>query len=109
VTEEVWRWWHDDSVHLAPWPILDELGEVGVDPGSIYQPVCDVLEAIRREKSTQKVSQRARVIHLEVHALEEFANALRVSADDLVAAGNVDELSVIDASDLRVSVTLEAG
>ena len=59
VSEEVWRWWHDDSVHRASWPTLDELGALRETPGSIYQPVCEVLEAIRREKSNAKVSQRA--------------------------------------------------
>jgi valyl-tRNA synthetase len=108
VTEEVWHWWHDDSVHLAPWPTVSELGGLGVDPGSIYQPVCEVLEAIRREKSTAKVSQRARVARLEVHAPEEYASALRASEADLVAAGNVDAFVVSDASELRIEVTLEA-
>jgi len=108
VTEEVWHWWHDDSVHLAPWPTVSEVGGLGVDPGSIYQPVCEVLEAIRREKSTAKVSQRARVARLEVHAPEEYASALRASEADLVAAGNVDAFVVSDASDLRIEVVLEA-
>jgi valyl-tRNA synthetase len=108
VSEEVWRWWHEGSVHLAPWPTLDELGSVGDHPGSIVRPVGEVLEAIRREKSTAKVSQRARVTRLEVAAPEEFAAALRAAANDLVAAGNVAELTVIDASELRVDVTLEA-
>src|ERR1019366_4421611 len=71
VTEEVWHWWHESSVHLAPWPRVEELGARSVDPGSIYQPLCATLEAIRREKSTAKVSQRASVVRLVVHAPEE--------------------------------------
>jgi valyl-tRNA synthetase len=106
VTEEVWRWWHDDSVHRSPWPTLDELGPLTENPGSVYEPVCETLEAIRREKSTAKVSQRARVTRLVVSAPEKFASALRASAADLIAAGNVDEFVVNDASELTIEVTL---
>jgi valyl-tRNA synthetase len=106
VTEEVWHWWHDDSVHLAAWPSVEELGTLSVDPGSIYRPVCDALEAIRREKSTAKVSQRAQVALFVVNAPEELAAALRASANDLVAAGNVLELVVNDASDVSFEITL---
>jgi valyl-tRNA synthetase len=109
VTEEVWHWWHNESVHLAPWPTLDEIGSLGVDSGSIYQPVCDVLEAIRREKSTAKVSQRAGVARLVVSGPEEFAGAIRASGADLIAAGNVQELVVVDANELLVEVSLEEG
>jgi valyl-tRNA synthetase len=107
VTEEVWHWWHDDSVHLAAWPTLEELGTLAVDPGSVYQPVCDVLEAIRREKSTAKVSQRAGVARLVVSGPDEFASAIRASGADLVAAGNVHELVVVDANELLIEVALE--
>ena len=106
VTEEVWRWWHESSVHVAPWPTTDELGALSVDPGSIYLPLCAALEAIRRQKSTAKLSQRASVVRLVVHAPEEFASALRQSANDLVAAGNVEEFVVLDANELSFEVTL---
>jgi valyl-tRNA synthetase len=106
VTEEVWRWWHDDSVHRSPWPTLDELGPLTENPGLVYEPVCETLEALRREKSTAKVSQRAGVTRLVVSAPTEVASALRASAADLIAAGNVDEFVVNDASELTVEVTL---
>jgi valyl-tRNA synthetase len=106
VTEEVWHWWHESSVHLAPWPTIEEFGALSVDPGSIYQPLCATLEAIRREKSTAKVSQRASVLRLVVHAPEEFASALRQGANDLVAAGHVEELIVLDANELSFEVAL---
>jgi valyl-tRNA synthetase len=108
VSEEVWSWWHDDSVHLSAWPTLEELGPLKEQPGSTYQPVCDVLEAIRREKSTAKVSQRAAVARLLVSAPQEFAEALRASSADLIAAGNIEEFVVTDGDELAIEVTLAA-
>jgi valyl-tRNA synthetase len=104
----VWSWWHDDSVHLSAWPTLEELGPLKEQPGSTYQPVCDVLEAIRREKSTAKVSQRAAVARLLVSAPQEFAEALRASSADLIAAGNIEEFVVTDGDELAIEVTLAA-
>jgi valyl-tRNA synthetase len=108
VSEEVWRWWHADSVHRASWPSLDELGNLSERPGSIYQPVCDVLEAVRREKSTAKVSQRAGVARLSVVGPDDVVDALRASTNDLRAAGNVTELALEVASSLLIDVTLES-
>ncbi|MHB2028752.1 MAG: valine--tRNA ligase [Acidimicrobiales bacterium] len=106
VSEEVWRWWHEGSVHRAPWPSVEELGPLGVDPGSFFQPVRDTLEALRREKSTAKVSQRANVASLEVRAPKEFAAALEACRNDLVAAGGVLAFNVEVASDVSFVVTL---
>src|ERR1019366_7451718 len=40
VSEEVWRWWHRDSVHLATWPSLAELGDAPVATG-VYDAIGD--------------------------------------------------------------------
>ena len=105
VTEEVWHWWHDDSVHLAPWPTIDELGAAPVASG-IYAAVGDVLEAVRREKSTQKVSQRKEVAELLIAGSGELLELIASGQRDLVDAGGVRSVVYDEASVFRVTATL---
>ena len=107
-TEEAWRWWHDGSVHLAPWPRVEEL-EVAESPGpagSLYGPICEVLEALRRAKSAAKVSQRAAVARCTVTAPEGVREALDAARRDLCAAGVVADLTLVDGPELSVDVVL---
>ncbi|MGC1419523.1 MAG: valine--tRNA ligase [Acidimicrobiales bacterium] len=108
VTEEVWRWSHADSVHRAPWPHVSELGLAPSElkPGWVYAPVCEVLEAIRREKSTAKVSQRAEVASCLVNGPIEFLDAVRAASDDLAKTGGLLDLRFAEASDVLVTTTL---
>ena len=105
VTEEVWRWWHTDSVHVAAWPTLDELGNAPLSSG-VYFAVGDVLEAVRREKSTQKVSQRRQVAELVVAGPGETLETVQAGQRDLVDAGGVRSVVYEEASELSVRVTL---
>jgi valyl-tRNA synthetase len=107
VTEEVWRWWHDHSVHASPWPTLKELPTLEViGAGSTYQPACEVLEAIRRAKSSAKVSQRAGVTSVTVRAPAEFLAAIAACEEDLKAAGGVATLLTREETELSVEVIL---
>ncbi len=107
VTEEVWRWWHEHSIHASPWPTLKELPSLEViGAGSTYQPACEVLEAIRRAKSSAKVSQRAEVASVTVRAPAEFLAAIALCEDDLKAAGGVATLLTREEAELSVEVTL---
>jgi hypothetical protein len=74
--------------------------------GSIYEPICDVLEAIRREKSTAKVSQRAEVALCKVAGPTELLDAVRAALIDLTKAGGVREWQLEEASDVNITVTL---
>ena len=105
VSEEVWRWWHASSVHRSPWPTLGELGDSPLATG-VYDAVGDVLEAVRREKSTQKVSQRKEVAELVVNAPPELLDVIRSGQGDLINAGGVQSVVYEAASELSVSVTL---
>jgi valyl-tRNA synthetase len=108
VAEEVWSWWHEDSVHLAPWPTVEELDAIAspAEPGFVFSSVGDVLEAIRREKSEAKVSQRAEVRNVVALGPEEWTNALRVGENDLRDAGAVHSIEYGENADISISVTL---
>jgi len=107
VTEEVWHWWHDPSIHSSPWPTLNELPTVeAMGAGSTYGPATEVLEAIRRAKSSAKVSQRAEVASVTVRAPQEFLAAIALCEDDVKAAGVVASLLTREEADLSVDVNL---
>ncbi len=105
VSEEVWRWWHVDSVHLASWPALAELGDAPRATG-VYDAIGDVLEAVRREKSTQKVSQRKEVAELVVVGPAQLLDIIQSGQRDLVDAGGVRSIVYEEASELSVRATL---
>ncbi len=102
VTEEVWRWWHEGSIHLAPWPA--PLAVAPTEP--TYDAVREVLEAVRREKSTARVSQRARVAALAVSGPAEVLEALTRAEADLSAAGSIEAIEYAEGPELTVAVAL---
>jgi valyl-tRNA synthetase len=106
VTEEVWSWWQEGSVHRAAWPSTDEISVSG-DP-RVLAAATEVLGAIRRAKSAAKQSIRAEVAHLAVHGPRDLVEQVR---GDLVAAGNVRAFEVVasepaDADLVSATVTL---
>jgi valyl-tRNA synthetase len=102
VTEEVWSWWQEGSVHLAPWP---EATDVDGD-STVLTVAAEVLGAIRREKTTNQRSMRARVALLTVTGPTETLAAVEAARSDIVDAGGVDELVVAVGDALSVRVTL---
>ncbi len=91
VTEEVWSWWHSEgSVHRAPWP---EPSGTTADP-AVLRAVSEVLAAVRRTKTEAGRSLRVGVASLTVRATAARAESVRAGADDLRAAGAVEELVV---------------
>ena len=92
VTEEVWSWWRDGSVHLAPWPgrlPADWLG----DP-LVLEVSGQALAAVRRAKTQARRSMRAPVVRVRVLDTPGRVEALRQAADDLRAAGAIAELRI---------------
>ncbi len=102
VTEEVWSWWQEGSVHQAGWP------EAGAVEGDllILDVAAAVLGEIRKAKTAAKASMRADVARVVVRDTPERLAALAAAAGDVQMAGRVAEL-ITEASDtLSVEVTL---
>jgi valyl-tRNA synthetase len=106
VTEEVWSWWREGSVHVAAWPTVDEVGpHAGAEPG-VLDVAAEVLGAIRREKTANKRSMRARVATLTVTAPPSVLLDVEAARGDLVDAGGVDDLVTEEGEALSVEVQL---
>ncbi len=106
VTEEVWSWWQEGSVHLAPWPAAVDVGSHAAADTSVLAVASEVLGAVRREKTANKRSMRARVTLLKVTGPPETLAALEAARGDVVDAGGVDELVVAVGDALSVDVVL---
>jgi len=89
-TEEVWSWWHDDSVHTQPWPRVEELAPVaeGADP-RLLDVVGQALAGLRKAKSEAKVGMRTEISAATVTGPEPDLDLVRQAEDDLVAAGKL--------------------
>ncbi len=106
VTEEVWSWWQEGSVHLAPWPNATDVGPHAGADTSALTVASEVLAAVRREKTANKRSMRARVALLTVTGPPEVLAAVEAARGDIVDAGGVDELVVSAGDSLSVAVAL---
>jgi valyl-tRNA synthetase len=106
VTEEVWSWWREGSVHRAAWPRPEELAIAdGADPG-VYEVAAEVLTAIRKEKALAKVSLRVPAERVTVRDTAERIARLALAEVDVREAGNVQALATETADAASVEVVL---
>jgi len=94
-TEEVWRWTHDGSIHLAPWP---EVRGAGATLG-LLPAVSEALIGIRRAKTDAKASQKTDVLSATLTGPAFLVEA----ADDLKAVGRIAELTFVEATEIAVT------
>ncbi len=103
VTEEVWSWWHEESVHASTWPAVSVAtgGDV-----SLLDPVSEVLGALRRSKTEAKLSQRAAVEELAVAGPRSALEAIEACRTDLAEAGGIAEFALSEGPTLVTTVRL---
>ena len=108
-TEEVWSWWQNGSIHRASWPTRTDLlsGTSAVDSTeALLDVVCNVLAAIRRTKTEAKVSQRAEVEHVSVHATDAQISQLQMGLVDLLNAGVAQQIEFAPHASEQISTTV---
>ncbi len=110
VTEEVWSWWQQGSIHTAPWPAAEEFDAPDGDP-RLLADVAAALIAIRGAKSNAKVSMKTEISHAAFGAPAETLQRIRSVEADLRAVGRITGgIDWTEApGDLKIDVTLAAG
>jgi len=106
VTEEVWSWWQEGSIHLTTWPQAQEVltnQAIGVEA---LNNVTWILGEVRKVKTENKQSMKAEVKSLEVWAKTEVIDQVKAAQKDLLAAGNIKELT-LNVSDNETKVKVE--
>ena len=108
VTDEVWSWWHEGSVHASEWPIAAQLvvGVPASESSMAIEPVSEVLAQVRRAKTEAKVSQRAAVESLVVHATNAARLAVEAALADLRDAGSIAAVTFLPGDQIVCEVTL---
>ncbi|MGH9287338.1 MAG: class I tRNA ligase family protein, partial [Acidimicrobiales bacterium] len=115
VTEEVWSWWREGSIHRSSWPDDDELRAIAesdvADAGDESVPevlavAAAVLGGVRRAKSEAKRSMRAPVASVVVTDTADRLALLALAEADVCSAGSIASLETVEGETFSVEVTL---
>ena len=87
VTEEVWSWWREGSIHQASWPGVAEVTADG-DPALLTE-VAAALISIRGAKSQAKASMRTEIAAARFQGPAAALTALQAVESDLRAVGRI--------------------
>jgi valyl-tRNA synthetase len=106
VTEEVWSWWKDGSIHRTRWPVSDEVVVSG-DP-AVLSDVSAALIQIRGAKTQASVSMKTEISLAKFYGTAAALANLQAVESDLRAVGRITgEVSWVETDGpISVDVTL---
>jgi valyl-tRNA synthetase len=94
VTEEVWSWWREGSIHTAAWPTAEELTSLLADNSTetaqadqrTYSWATDVLFEVRKQRSEAKQPLKVPITKVTVKAEAAVVALMPIVDADLRAA-----------------------
>ena len=104
--EEAWSWWNESSIHTAAWPTRCGDDTTPFGEPTLADVTIDVLTRVRRSKTEAKRSQRAVVASLVITAPAALHAAIEAGRSDLVDAGSIRDIQVVEGPELSTTVTL---
>ncbi len=112
VTEEVWSWWRDGSIHAAAWPTSAELLALVADHTEpvrqlderAYQWAADVLFEVRKQRSEAKQPLKVPITRVSISAHDTTVGLMPMVEQDLKAALRVKAFSVSVGEPQRIVV-----
>jgi valyl-tRNA synthetase len=109
VTDEVWSWWQEGSIHSAEWPteagVLEAIGIGNPDALALYVRTTEVLASIRKRKSEQGLSAGAQLDRVVIRNNEDLQQRLNPVLSDLRAAVRADAVEFMDDTVFDVEIT----
>jgi valyl-tRNA synthetase len=109
VTEEVWSWWQDGTVHQSTWPTSEALHTVIGDASDVQVELvalaADAISQLRKVKSEAKVSMKAGLEQVTFSATAAHIALLQQVEVDLVAAGRIAGAITYTTSDSALGVS----
>jgi valyl-tRNA synthetase len=112
VTEEVWSWWREGSVHRASWPtaaeVLKPLGTEDSPAFTALEVAAQVLSDVRKRKSEAQKPLRTPVTRVVVRGEPERIALLDAVRADLIAAGYIQRIDAEPGAPFSVEVELGA-
>lgn len=97
VSEEVWSWWCDGSVHRAPWPSAPEVERAGAEQhDTVFETATTLVRAIRRARATHHLPEGGAHGRFVVRAPGDHLAVVECVAEDVRRAGALEELVLVE-------------
>ncbi len=108
VTEEIWSWWRDGSIHRAPWPVAAEIqpliGQVTPEDHRKWAYATRLLGEVRKRRSEAKQSMRVPIVRAVIADTADNLSCLDAIEADLRSAGRIGLLERSPQEALSVDV-----
>jgi valyl-tRNA synthetase len=112
VTEEVWSWWQEGSIHLAPWPMPIELDSLVADTSTAiaesdelaYKWATDVLFEVRKQRSEAKQPLKVWITRVTIRGDGAGIDLMPIVDADLRSALRVREFELLEGEAREVVV-----